>query len=158
MSKTRCKGNQEVKTAKMMAGYTNIKELNQWWILIFPFIMYNLQRQEEHLCDRRFKARAGECLDSLWMHLSGQFFDSLWNTSLGICIEKRTSTKQDPGPRSYPRVSFLLEPKSWSDKIFSPSPSSWALTSFVVSHKVQIMDQLNLSCFYVSFWDFKIIF
>ena len=149
MSKTGCKGNQEVKRAKMLAGYTNIKELNQWWILIFPFIMYNLQCQEEHLCDRRFKARAGECLDSLWMHLSGQFIRFSVKHFFGNLYWKRTSTKQDPGPRSYPRVSFLLEPKSWSDKIFSPSPSSWALISFVVSHKVQIMDQLNLSCFYI---------
>ena len=124
----------------------------------FPFIMYNLQCQEEHICDRRLKARAGECLDSLWMHLSGQFIRFSVKHFFGNLYWKRTSTKQDPGPRSYPRVSFLLEPKSWSDKIFSPSPSSWALTSFVVSHKIQIMDQLNLSCFHISPFEISRLF
>ena len=30
--------------------------------------------------------------------------------------------KQDPGPRSYPRVSSLSEPKSSTDMVFSPLP------------------------------------
>ena len=37
-------------------------------------------------------------------------------------LNKIFFTKQDPGPRSYPRVSFPSEPKSSTDMVFSPLP------------------------------------
>ena len=46
-----------------------------------------------------------------------------WATfSGGFLLNKICFTKQDPGPRSYPRVSSLSEPKSSTDMVFSPLP------------------------------------
>ena len=43
--------------------------------------------------------------------------------------------KQDPGPRSYPRVSSLLEPKSSTDMVFSPLPYYWHLLCSLTKSK-----------------------